>query len=216
MTHRLSIEVLGAWALAVALIGLTGCGSRDQPHDVSVQGVQLPEWVADPFMNDRFGAVGISRTSLGGMQEQIDRAMAAGRTELARSIATKVQAAYVRYFTEGGDVAWSADGGVDRQELAQEMSENVSRQITDQLLQGSRRKDMWIHPKNQDLYVWVIIDPAKMDLVAQQVKAQASKELQSRAQVRAELKAKDALKRLDEAIDNELMRQQGDIPSTNQ
>lgn len=216
MMYRSIPRVVGACALAFATLSMTGCGSRDQPHDVSVQGVQLPEWVADPFMNDHFGAVGISRKSLGGMQEQINRAMAAGRTELARSIETKVQAAYIRYFTEGGEASWDPEGDVTREELAQEMSENVSRQITDQLLQGSRRKDMWMHPKNDDLYVWVIIDPSKMDMVAKQVKAQASKEVQRRSQVRAELKAKGALERLDEAIDNELLRQQGEVPSTTQ
>ena len=99
--------------------------------------------------------------------------MAAGRTELARAVATKVQASYVRFFSESGESTWGEDGNPELQTMAQEMSENVSRQLTNQILQGSRPKNIYQHEKSGDLFVWVIIDPSKMDIVKEQVKAQA-------------------------------------------
>ena len=204
---------LGA-LIALAAIGgtftfaLTGCGDH-RPHETKVAGVSLPDWFNDPFMDDQFGAVGIARKSLGGMQEQLNKAMAQGRTELARTISTKVQSSFTSFFTDGGEAGWGENGEVVRNELAQEMSENVSRQLTDQMLKGSSRKDTWIHPKNEDLYVWVVIDTSMRDILAEQIKASARKEVAAKAQIKAELKAKDALERLDAAIDKELARQAG-------
>ena len=202
--------VLSLVMIAGSTTVFTGCGGH-RPHETQVAGVALPDWFNDPFKDDQFGAVGLARKSLGGMQEQLNKAMAQGRTELARTISTKVQAAYTSFFTEGGEAGWGENGEVVRNELAQEMSENVSRQITDQVLQGARRKDTWIHPKNEDLYVWVVIDNSMRDVLAQQIKASARKEVAAKAQVKAELKAKDALSRLDAAIDKELARQAGGV-----
>ena len=205
LARLLLVPVLG-----LAVLIASGCGSRDSaPQKLTVQGEQLPLWVSDPFMEGHFGAVGSSRKSLGGMQEQMDRAMAAARTELARTIQSRVQSSYVRFFSESGEASWGEDGNPELQTLAQEMSENVSRQLTNQVLQGSRRKNIYQHGPTGELYVWVIIDPEQMAIVNQQVKAQASKELAARAQVKAELKAKEALERLDKAIDDEMARQAG-------
>jgi hypothetical protein len=207
-----------ALALIAALAGttlLTGCGdareniaSPAQNTTSQPKEVVYPDWVGDPGTNGQFGAVGISKTSLGGTAEEFPRALNAGRVELARSIQVKVQAAYTRFFTEGGELSQGANGGTDAKIAAQEMSENVSKTLTNQVLQGSRQKAVFRDPNTKELFMWVVIDEAKLPMLKQQIKDEANNQVAKRAQISAELKAQDALKRLDAAIDQEMTRQQ--------
>ncbi len=205
-----SIILCSALIMTVAFV--TGCGGEKRVENPVVAGVELPKWFMEPGMGGNIGATGISKKSLGGMQEMTNAAMGDATTALARVISVKVQAAYTRYFSEGGESAWAADGSIDRTTLAQELTENVSRQLTNQVIQGAERKAVWEHPKSGDLYVWVVINPEKRDEVLTQVKAEARKQLAARKKVAAELKAEDALKKLDAAIDAELLRASGETP----
>lgn len=226
MTIR-SALILGTAVTGALLI--TGCGeTRSDPvasptappptaqaatvNAPPAAAVTYPEWVLDPFTGGVFGATGISRASLGGTGEEMARALANGRTELARTIQVKVQSSYTRFFTEGGDIANKAGGGVEYRQMAQEMSENVSRQLTNQVISGSRQKQMWRDPSNKDLYIWVVIDNEKLAALNTSIKDEAKRQLDARAQVGAELKAADALKRLDAAIDAELARKEVPAP----
>ena len=203
--------ILAAFAATLAFI--TGCGSESRVEKPVVGGVELPEWFMEPGMGGNIGATGIAEKSLGGMREQTNAAMQDAFNGLARTISTKVQAAYTRFFSEGGEKSWDADGGIDKATVAQELTENVSRQITNQVIQGAERKAVWEHPTSGDLYVWVVINAEKRDQVLTQVKAEARKQLAARKKVAAELKAEDALKKLDAAIDAEMLRQAGEVPS---
>lgn len=213
MIRTLLLATAGAAALF-----LTGCGGDDRSnHEERVEQRAYPAWVADPFSEGQFGAVGISRDSLIGAEGTMQRALADGRAKLADSIKAKVQRAYVRFFTEGGESSRAADGSIQRDELAQEMSENVTRTLTNQVISGSRQKDIWrdgegLVGEPGTLFMWVVIDRSQMDLLSEQIRAEASNEVARRAQVRAELKARDALDRLDALIDDELQRQEG-IPA---
>ena len=200
-------------ALATTLAFVTGCGGESRVEKPVVGGVELPEWFMEPGMGGNIGATGIAEKSLGGMREQTNAAMQDAFNGLARTISTKVQAAYTRFFSEGGEKSWDADGGIDKATIAQELTENVSRQITNQVIQGAERKAVWEHPTSGDLYVWVVINAEKRDQVLTQVKAEARKQLAARKKVAAELKAEDALKKLDAAIDAEMLRQAGEVPS---
>ena len=93
------------------------------------------------------------------------------------------------------------------------MSENVSRQLTNQVLTGSKQKATFRDPNTKELFVWVIIAEDKLDMIKNQVKDEARNQIAKRAQVGAELKAADALKRLDAAIDTEMARQGGAAPA---
>lgn len=208
-----SLVIAAAMVMTVAL--LTSCGEKRVEKPV-IAGVELPEWYMEPSMGGNIGATGISEKSLGGMREQTNAAMQDASNNLARTISTKVQAAYTRYFSEGGEKSWAADGSVDKATIAQELTENVSRQLTNQVIQGAERKAIWEHPKSGDLYVWVVINPERRDQILNQVKAEARKQLAARKKVAAELKAEDALKKLDAAIDAEMLRQSGEVPGTPQ
>jgi hypothetical protein len=198
---------------AIALLcTLVACGDRaaaspTESRGHQIDGTKVPVWVADPSYDDQFGAVGISRPSLGGMNETFKKARMEGRLELARIISTKVQAAYVRYFQEGGEI-YAGEKGPEYQTMATEMAEDTSRQITDQLLQGTKQMEFWQHPESKDMYVWMIIDPEAMDMIADQVKV-AARSSARRSNIAAELKTKEALERLDAAIDAEMERQSG-------
>lgn len=202
-------------ASAIALI-VAGCGETRSDNIASpaatapgakTQEVTMPEWVMDPGTGGQFGAVGISKTSLGGSQEEFARALANGRTELGRAINTRVQAAYVRFFTEGGSLNQGANGGVDAKIAAEEMSTNVSRQLTDQVLTGSRQKAIFRDPNTKELFMWVVISSDKLEAMQTQIKQAAQNEVAKRAQISAELKTQEALKQLDAAIDKEMARQ---------
>lgn len=206
-----SLSLCTACALSLAFI--TGCGGGDKRAEQPViAGVQMPAWFMEPGKDGNIGATGVAQKSLGGPGEQLKLAMAEARTALANTISVKVQASFTRFFSEGGENSWAADGSIDKTTIAQELSENVSRQITNQVIQGSERKAVWEHPTSRELYVWVVINPAKRDQVLTQVKAAARKQLASRKKIAAELKTEDALKKLDAAINAEMFRMAGEVP----
>ncbi|MFW5845356.1 MAG: hypothetical protein ACOCXJ_03930 [Planctomycetota bacterium] len=200
--------------LAVAALLLVACGgSRDaggapsgtSTQDGKIDGVEVPEWVVDPSAGGVFGAVGSSRPLLGGFNATMNKAKAEGRKELARIISTKVQAAYVTYFQEGGEVFQGTDGP-ELQTMATEMAEDTARLVTDQILQGSKRKAFWQHPENKELFVWMVVTDDHREILERQIKNAARQQIVRRSNVAAELKTKEALDRLDAAIDQELER----------
>ena len=143
-----TLLILAAFAVTLTLI--TGCGGEDREVVKDASGVELPEWFDNPGMDGNIGATGIAAKSLGGNREQTNAAMQDARNNLAQTISVKVQAAYTRFFSEGGEKSWAEDGSIDNTSLAQELTENVSRQITNQVIEGSGRKKSWFHP-NGDL-----------------------------------------------------------------
>ncbi|NRA38177.1 MAG: LPP20 family lipoprotein [Planctomycetes bacterium] len=205
-----SLILCTACVLSLALV--TGCGGEKRTEQPVISGVVMPDWFMEPGKDGNIGATGISEKSLGGMREQLKGAMAEGRTALANTISVKVQASFTRFFSEGGEKSWAEDGSIDKATIAQELSENVSRQLTNQIIQGSERKAMWEHPKSGDLYVWVVINAEKRDQVLTQVKAEARKQVAQRKKIHAELKTEDALKKLDAAINAEMLRAAGEVP----
>lgn len=211
-------SILFASLASSCVLLMTGCGETRSDNIASpvtaapnakVQEVTMPDWVMDPCTDGQFGAVGISRTSLGGSAEEFARALANGRTELARTINVRVQSAYIRFFTEGGSLNQATNGGVEAKTAAEEMSTNVSRQLTDQVLSGSRQKAIYRDPNTKEVFMWVIISPDKLEAIQAQVKQEAQNQVAKRAQISAELKTQEALKMLDAAIDKEMNRQGG-------
>ena len=75
--------------------------------------------------------------------------MAQGRSELARQISLKVKD-LVNNFTQ--QIGPGTDYTVDK------LSKQISKQVTNETLNGSKQKDLWISPSS-DLYVLMVIDP---------------------------------------------------------
>lgn len=186
-------STLALTSCAFALLSLTGCGGGDEPRlqpqarSHSTPAVVAPAWVRDPFSQSQVGAVGISIPVLL-REERFARALADGRAKLAETIQARVQRAYTRYSSEalGNGMA-----------LTDQVDESSLRTLTDQVLTGSRQRDYWEDPVTQDLYVWVVLDPSATGSVVSQAASVARDAIAADAQLRAELKAHDALDRLD-------------------
>ncbi|MBA3710000.1 MAG: LPP20 family lipoprotein [Planctomycetes bacterium] len=147
-----SLVSLVSLAVAVAVL-IAGCGD-DRP---SVASKARPDWVGNPMIDGQIGAVGIARPSLAGEQQTIDQAMAAARTELARTLSTRIEAAYKTAFNSSSDFK----SGHDPAQVAHELTENVSKQLSNEVLQGSRRRDLFTDAASGDHYVWVVMERSK-------------------------------------------------------
>ena len=90
-------------ALVMIAAFITGCGGEKRVENPKIEGVELPNWFMEPGMGGNIGASGISEKMLGGMRETINAAMQDATNNLAHVISVKVQAAYTRYFSEGGE-----------------------------------------------------------------------------------------------------------------
>lgn len=132
-------------ALALAAIATTGClGKKDvvkedfeQPCEF-VAGVLAPEWYCTPEIEGGFAAVGEAKPNAArdnNMQRTM--ALANGRDALARDIEVKVQNMLTN---------WARATGEDETQTYESNFENVSRQVSQQTLQGSRQLKRWLAP----------------------------------------------------------------------
>jgi hypothetical protein len=154
-------RILAAVLVSSALVACSG-----PKHEVKVTAANAaivsefdgaPDWVQKGCMT-KFGSRKDILCGVGGaagtrnIPLARDAAVARGRTELARSLQVMVQSMLKDYqaTTTGGEAFGEAAN--DEQHI-----ENVSRQITDISLSGTRLEDTWIS-KNGTLYALVIID----------------------------------------------------------
>jgi len=79
---------------------------------------------------------------------QVQQARARAREELARSISTAVEAMLTDYTSSNRDFFDDMDNA-----SAIEMTENISRQITDQTLNGAQQMDAWRDPITGERYI---------------------------------------------------------------
>jgi hypothetical protein len=147
--------------LAAIIAALAGCG--DGPRAPVGAAAPKPDWVANPSLDGQFGAVGIAPRSLGGQQQALDQATASARAELARSLAVTVESSYKDAFTATSD--WKSKApGAEASQLAHELTENVTRQVSQQVLRGSRVRSSYVDAATGETYVWVGIDKASKEL----------------------------------------------------
>jgi hypothetical protein len=189
--------------LAVLLLLLAaGCAStpeRLSPREaVSRELDGAPDWVVkgcSAWWGDDDDAHLCGVGSMGGTRNvslAITTAMARGRTEIARTLQTKVKAMLEDYqaTTTGGEEYGSA--AADEQHVV-----DVSRQITDLSLSGSERKDLWISP-NGTIFALMVLDLEKFqDSVARM------DQLSERVRKAVIDRAEASFKELDEQVDKE-------------
>jgi hypothetical protein len=155
---------LASLCAAALLAVIAGCGD-DRPAPTA--STPKPDWVANPSVDGQFGAVGVASRSLGGTQQTLDQAMANARTELARALSVTVETSYKDAFSATSD--WKSKApGADASQIAHELTENVTRQVSDQVLRGSHRRDLYTDPATGEVYVWMVVErgPALSDAVS--------------------------------------------------
>jgi len=87
--------------------------------------------------------------------------------------------------------------GLGDEQLVDRFSKQVTKQITNETLSGSRQKDLWISP-SKELYVLVVMDPTA---VKQTVKKQLTTTYQSDQARWQAFKAKNGEAELDKEIE---------------
>lgn len=159
MTER---KILVAVAAVSSLLAACSGGSPEIKKTPANQAILseyegAPDWVAKGcmvhFSNRKdvlCGVGGVSGTR--NIPLARDAAVARGRTEIARSLQVMVESMLKDYqsTTTGGDAFGQAAND-------EQLIENVSRQITDLSLSGTRLEDSWIS-QNGTLYALVTID----------------------------------------------------------
>ena len=197
---------------ACAAIALQGCGDNDRPEAV-VPGVKqptgdmsdLPQWVLNPNYDEKYtlAAAGASRSAIGGAPQQIKFAEDDGRVKIAQAIETKVKGLVEQFYSQGGE-----PGGAER---ADEVRRSITQSITNTTASGIQRIAMYRDKSDGTLYVWVVIDPKKQAEIAGQIGKAAARAAADHAQAKAELKADDAVQRLEHAITDSLKGQEAAI-----
>jgi hypothetical protein len=185
----LFLFALFACAAIVASCGGDGGGKSDGAADPYAS-CPKAAWVDTPNMEGGLTATGIGR-SHGGKGKAREKAVNAGRTELARILRTKVQAMTDRFFQETEDMMQPDHS------TAIDFTRDVSRQLTDAVLRGSRAMQYWTDCTTGEEYALVGLDTAA-------VIAEAKKASRAAAEAKAlfiENKANEAIEKMDEAID---------------
>lgn len=136
--------------LAVVALVAVGCAKKPEEPVVNkcIQGA--PGWVLMGSAEGGISSVGSAAIGAAGLGFARTEALANGRDELARQMSVKVQN-MVKNFTQVT--------GVGDAQTVDKVASQVSKQIANQVLSGSRQANTWMSPCNE-LYVLVAIDPA--------------------------------------------------------
>ncbi len=184
----------------IAVSSITSCGKKEEPKQEPVNKIQnsqwanelkdAPSWVLNPEVEGGLAAVGSAKIGKAGLQFARTEALANARDELARQISVKVKN-MVKNFTQVT--------GIGNEETVDKVSVQVSKQVTSQVLQGSRQKDMWISPSGT-LYVLVVVDP---EMIKKVVKEQTLTSLRNEKALWQQFQAKKAYEELEKEIQKE-------------
>jgi len=143
--------------LALALCGmLLGCGGQQKPKEqLQAEMKGLPKWALGKCQDTLKNKEALCAS--GSVQNQgnvnLARAAAEGRarTELARSLQVHVKAMLKDYQA-------STTGGPESQTANEQHIEDVSKQVTDMTLSGSRLEDTWVNEETGTFWALVVLD----------------------------------------------------------
>ncbi len=166
-----------------------GCSNKRIDNDAMEEEFEnAPEWVLTGHEEDIFSAVGSARIGSSGMQFAKTAALAQGRNELARQLSVKVKS-LVNNFVQ--------QTGLGDYQLVDRLGKQVSKQVTNETLSGSRQKDIWISPSS-DLYILVFME---INAVKQSVKNQVITSYKNQEAEWQMFKARNASEELDQEIE---------------
>lgn len=188
------IVLYGLSVLLVVVIA--GCAStpkevaKVQEPVMANEFSNAPKWVLNPSLEGGLSAVGSAKVGKAGMQFARTEAMAHARNELANITNTKVKN-MVKTFTQST--------GTGEAEALDKVASEVSKQVTNQTLSGSKQKDTWISPSGE-FYVLVIVDE---NVAKDSVKNAVQTSLRNEQALWQQFQAKKANEELDKEIDKE-------------
>ena len=182
-------------AIAVTFAVMTGCvggagntieSSSFVEHCEYRTGIQAPEWYCNPTIEGGMAAVGEAKTNVAkdnNMQRTM--ALANGRDELSRQTQVKVQNLLTN---------WSRATGAGDDQTYEANFENVSRQVSQQTLEGSRQLKRWIAPDGSLVLLIGVTDSAA-------IKDSVKTSLRNEQALWQQFQAKQSLDELDKQLD---------------
>ncbi|MCP3940148.1 MAG: hypothetical protein GY710_01525 [Desulfobacteraceae bacterium] len=184
MIKNLVLPLLLVWSMM-----LTGCGNKHIDNKVLENEFKnAPEWVLTGHEKGLFSAVGSAKIGKPGIQFAKTAALAQGRDELARQLSVKIESLVNNFVLQTG---------LEKDQLVDQLGKQVSRQVTQETLNGSRQKDVWISPSSE-LYVLVYMEThgVKQSIRNQVVSSYKKEDAKWQA-----FQAKNAGKELDKEIE---------------
>lgn len=192
--------------LAAAGLLLVGCSSNKTApveeeqqadtfatHCEYTPGVRAPEWYCNPEMNGGIAALGEAKPNAAGDNNfQRTEAMANGRDALARQLEVKVSNMFKNFTATTGE-------GVDA--TYDKATENVSRQVAQQTLSGSKQINRWVAP---DGTLVLLIGLAESSPVIDSIKSSMKNE----KALWQKFQAQKAQEELDKYLEKEFGQQQ--------
>ncbi len=182
---KVVLSLMLCWILAA------GCSQTAKKIDneaLREEFENAPEWVLTGNLKESTSAVGSARLGKGGIQFARTEALAKARDELARQVSVKVET-LVNNFAQ--------QTGIGNDQMLDAFSKQVSRQITDATLAGSRQQDIWISP-SADVYVLVVMDEEQIKSAVKREMISSYQKDEARWQ---EFKAKNGAEELDRELD---------------
>ena len=178
------LVVLGAFLAA----GCSGTGNKIDNEALEEEFKNAPKWVLTGHLQEETSAVGSARIGKGGLQFARTEALARARDELARQVSVKVET-LVNNFAQ--------QTGIGNDQMLDSFSKQVSRQITNETLAGSRQEDIWISPSS-DVYVLVVMDSEQIKDAVRREMVSSYRRDEARWQ---EFKAKNGAEELDRELE---------------
>jgi len=145
--------VLSSTLTALLALTFSGCSSDPKPTkeevavaECTIDKVEAPKWTCGMVVgfDDMYTATGTAKMSKAGAGFSRKNAMADGRSNLAHQIELEVKAKITQF---AGTTGIGADETVDAS-ITQ-----VSKQVANVTLKGSKQLGYWQHPENSDIYV---------------------------------------------------------------
>ena len=178
--------------LVISAFAVAGCSSKQQ----AVTGAQFnkcykdaPSWVIMGGAEGGISAVGSAQIGNAGLQFASTEALANGRDEIARMLQLN-ESNMGKNFTQ--------TTGIGDDQTVDKVSANVSRQLANQTLTGSKAKETWISSECNELFILVVADAPSME---KDIKAQITSSYRNEQAIWQQIQAKNALKEMDEQIE---------------
>lgn len=150
-------KIILSLTCAIALM-MAGCSTKEPtltPQQIKNEFTAAPKWVLNATEEQGLSASGSALVGKAGMQFAITEAEANARVQMARQIEVKVSA-LLKTFTQ--------QTGVKDGQTVDKVISDVSKQLTQQDVVGSKRKDMWISPSGE-LWVLMIATPETINAI---------------------------------------------------
>jgi len=190
-------KILFSSAIIAAMM-FTGCGTSNKSISLpkkamqcQIEGANAPLWVCSGGENMTGGVFAVAsaqKTPLG-INFQRQEAMAAARDEIARQISLKVKNMFKSYMSSTG---------VGNAQTAERVATSVSKQLSYQVLQGSKLLKTWISPKGT---MFVLVGMKKS--IKKALKEATKTTFKNNQALWQEFKAKKAQEELDAEINKE-------------